>query len=350
MQSFTGDARLLDLVPGKVTRLLSSADVGRGLEGLHVAQMPSLLGQLATRARVQSIKASSALEGVVVPDDQRADRIIKRGASQLRGRSEQELAGYRDAVDYIWQGDWRPVNVGLVLHLHRLLLGHTEVGGGAFKTEDNLVVDRTPGGDNVRFRPVSARETPGQTGELIARYTAARVADAHHPLLLIGMAVLDLLVIHPFEDGNGRVARVLTSALLADAGYGVGRYVSLEQLIAETPDGYYDSLLASTHHWHDGEHDPWPWLTYFVGRIGLAYEVFEQRAAADVADSGGKRDRVKRYVLEQAPARFRIADVRTSLPGVSDGTIRNALGDLRGEGRIASDGTGRGAVWTRLQP
>lgn len=348
MQSFAGDGRILDLVPGKLTRLLSSADVGRGLEELHVAQMPSLLGQLATRARVQSIKASSALEGVVVPDEQRADRIIGRGASQLRGRSEQELAGYRDAVDYIWQADWRPVNTGLVLHLHRLLLGHTAVGGGAFKTEDNLVVDRTPQGDEIRFHPVSARETPWSTEELIARYTAARVADEHHPLLLIGLAVLDLLVIHPFEDGNGRVARVLTSALLADAGYGVGRYVSLEQLIADAPDGYYDSLLASTHHWHEGEHDPWPWLTYFIGRIGVAYAIFGQRAAADGTDGGGKRERVKRYVLEQAPTRFRIADVRTSLPGVSDGTIRNAFSDLRREGRIVSDGTGRGAVRTRL--
>lgn len=346
MRSFERNAATLQQVPGALTRVLSTADVGRGLEGLHVSRMPGLLTQLALRARVQSIKASSALEGVVVADEQRADRIIGHGARSLRGRSEQELAGYRDALDYVWQSDWRPLNVGLVLHLHRLLLAHTAATGGAFTVEDNLVVDRHHnGGEEVRFRPVSARETPWFTEELVSRYVAQREQDKHHPLLLVGLAVLDLLVIHPFEDGNGRVARILANALLSEAGYGVARYVSLEQLVAESADDYYASLLASTHGWHEGVHDPWPWLTYFVRLLGGAYSLFEQRSAS--ADSGGKRDRVKRYVLEQAPSRFRISDVRASLPGISDGTIRNALDDLRTEGTVDVDGPGRGATWFR---
>jgi Fic family protein len=348
VRSFDEDAALLHQVPGGLTRALARADVGRGLEGLHVSQMPGLLQQLAFSARVQSIKASSALEGVVVADELRADRIIGRGAANLRGRSEQELAGYRDALDYVWQYDWRPLNVGLVLHLHRLLLAHTVVPGGTFKSEDNLVVDRLPDGrQEIRFQPVSARNTPWFTEELLGRYLAQREADEHHPLLLIGLAVLDLLVIHPFEDGNGRVARILTNALLSEAGYGVARYVSLEQLIAESADGYYASLLASTRGWHEAEHDPWPWLTYFVGQVGDAYGLFEQRAASGTG-GGGKRGRVKQYVLQQAPARFRISDVRASLPGISDGTIRNALDDLRDERKVDVDGPGRGATWFRL--
>lgn len=347
MRSFERDAAVLSQVPAAVTRTLATADVGRGLEGLHVAQLPGTLQQLAFRARVQSVTASSALEGVVVPDVQRAERIIARGAKNLRGRSEQELAGYRDALDYVWQSDWRPINVGLVLHLHRLLLAHTASVGGTWKAEDNLVVDRlTDGRQQVRFHPVSARETPWSTQELVTRYVAQRHADVHHPLLLIGLAVLDLLVIHPFQDGNGRVARVLTNALLAEAGYGVARYVSLEQLVAESADEYYASLLASTHGWHQGKHDPWPWLAYFVRQVGSAYVLFEQQAATS-AGGGSKRDRVKRYVLEQAPARFRIADVRTSLPGISDGTIRNAFDDLRAAGRVEVNGPGRGATWRR---
>ncbi len=249
----------------------------------------------------------------------------------------------------MWQADWRPLNVGFVLHLHRLLLGRTAAAGlgGRFKDEDNLVVDKHPDGRRtVRFRPVPASATPSFSAELVDRYIAEREADEHHPLLLVGLFVLDLLVIHPFEDGNGRVARIVTNALLDDAGYGVARYVSLEQLVADSADEYYDTLLASTHRWHDGRHDPWPWLDYFVRQVGAAYGLFEQRAATAGA-SGSKRDRVKDYVLHHAPRSFRIADVRTALPGISDGTIRLALDDLRAAGRIDVDGPGRGATWTR---
>ena len=168
--------------------------------------MPGLLTELADRARVQSITASSAIEGVIVADADRAQRIINRQATTLRNRSEQELAGYRDAQDYLFQQDWRPLNAGLILHLHRLLFAHTAVPGGAFKTEDNLVVDRSPDGSTtVRFKPVSAASTPFAIDDLIERYKDAVAAGEHHPVLLSGLFILDLLVIHPFEDGNGRV-------------------------------------------------------------------------------------------------------------------------------------------------
>lgn len=349
VRSFDAGAALLDRVPGPVARALSRADVGRGAEAMHTAQLPALLQQLALRARVQSIKASSALEGVVVASDDRADRIIGSSGGTLRTRSEQELAGYRDALDYVWRPGWGPVDVGLVLHLQRLLLAHTVSAGGSFKTEDNLVVDRAPDGSHVvRFRPVSARDAPSATDQLLRAFVAERDADRHHPLLLIGLTVLDLLVIHPFEDGNGRVARVLTNALLSDAGYGVARYVSLEQLIADSADEYYATLLSSTHGWHTAEHDPWPWLDYFVRQVGLAYAHFAERVASTTGAGASKRARVRRFVLEQAPGRFRISDVRAVVLGVGDGTIRNALNDLRAEGKVEVDGPGRGAMWTRL--
>lgn len=198
----------------------------------------------------------------------------------------------------------------------------------------------------MRVKPVSASQTPGFTDELIARYVAERIADVHHPLLLAGLAVLDFLVIHPFEDGNGRVARILTNALLSEAGYGVARYVSLEQLVADSADDYYATLLASTHGWHEGSHDPWPWLGYLVRQVREGYTLFERRAA-DARSTGSKRARVHDYVVHQAPQTFRIADIRAALPGVSDGTIRNALDDLRAEGRVDVDGLGRDATWTR---
>jgi Fic family protein len=347
LRSFADLDELIGLVPAQVVTRLSAIDFGRGSEALYRDQMPGLLTELADRARIQSITASSAIEGVIVADTGRAQRIINRQVTTLRNRSEQELAGYRDAQDYLFQQDWRPLNAGLILHLHRLLFAHTAVPGGAFKTEDNLVVDRSPDGSTtVRFKPVSAASTPFAIDDLIKRYEHAVAAGEHHPVLLSGLFVLDLLVIHPFVDGNGRVARLLTSVMLSEHGYTVGHYVSLEQTIAESADAYYQALLDSTHGWHQGTADPWPWLGYFTSMIAGAYKVFADRAAA-AQTPGTKQERVREHILRHASATFRIADIRTAVPGVSDQTIRLVLEQLRKEGRVRADGTGRSATWTR---
>jgi Fic family protein len=340
---------MIGRVPSSVVSSLRRIDIGRGSEPLYRDQLPGLLSYLANRTRIESITASSAIEGVIVPDADRADRIIAGRAKTLRTRSEQELAGYRDAQDYLFQRDWRPLNPGLLLHLHKLLFAHTAVPGGQFKTEDNLVIDRSPNGDiTVRFKPVSAAQTEFYIAELTDRYTETMAEDEHHPILLVGLFVLDLLVIHPFEDGNGRVARALTSALLERADYTVGRYVSLEQAIAQNADPYYQSLLESTDGWHDDQADPWPWLSYFTGILATAYETFASRAASARSD-GSKQDRVRDYVLNHAHLMFRVADVRAALPGISDQTIRVVLDRLRKEGRIVSEGVGRGAAWRRAR-
>jgi Fic family protein len=218
---------------------------------------------------------------------------------------------------------------------------------GAFKTEDNLVVDPSPDGTTtVRFKPVPAARTPFAIDDLIDRYEQAVATGEHHPVLLTGLFILDLLVIHPFEDGNGRVARLLTNAVLFEHGYTVGRYVSLEQAVAESADAYYQPLLESTHGWHDGAADPWPWLGYFTSVIANAYAVFADRAAA-AKTPGTKQQRIREHILRRAPVTFRLADIRTAVPGVSDQTIRLVLEQLKSEGKVRADGTGRGATWTR---
>jgi Fic family protein len=347
MRSFADLDRLIGRVPSLVVSRLSTVDVGRGSEALYQDQLPGVLNELANRARVASITMSSAIEGVVVDDKARERRIIRGDETRLRTRSEQELAGYRDTLDYLFRQDWRPLGVGLLLHLHRLLFAHTEMRGGSFKAEDNLVVERAPDGiTTVRFRPVPAAETEFYVKELVQRYGDAAGSARHHPVLLAGIFVLDLSVIHPFEDGNGRVARAITNALLADAGYGAVRYVSLEQLIAESADDYYQALLDSTHGWHQDKNDPWPWLEYFVGILAEAYRIFARRAAAE-RPAGSKQERVRDYVVRSAPPIFRVADVRDALPGISDQTIRIVLGEMRREGVVTPDGVGRGAVWRR---
>ena len=208
MLSFAVLDQVLGSVPGALVMRLSRIDTGRGREQLYRNQLPQLLTELAARARVASITASSALEGVVVPDQARAQQIIEGKAATLRNRSEQEFAGYRAALDYLFNEDWRPLNVGLLLHMHRLLWARTNAVRGEFKDDDNLVVDRSPDGTSeIRFVPVPAKLTPEYTKELVDRYNQAIAEGEYHPVLLIGLFVLDLLTIHPFTDGNGRVVR-----------------------------------------------------------------------------------------------------------------------------------------------
>lgn len=347
MRSFAELDTLIGAVPFDVVRDLSGVDTGRGSELLFRDKLPALLTSLADRARVASIEASSAIEGVVVKNEVRAAEILAGRSSRLRTRSEQELAGYRAALDYLYAEDWRPLNVGLLQHLHRLLFQYTNSPGGAFKRTANVVVDRLADGTTLpRFTPVSAVETPYFTQELVRRFDEKLKEARHHPVLLTGLFVLDLLTIHPFSDGNGRVARALTNVLLQDAGYSVTRYVSFETSIARTSDGYYATLLASTKGWHEGRHDPWPWLRYFVRLLAQSYEEFA-KLTSSAREGGGKQQRVRDYVLKHAPRTFQIADVRAALPGVSDQTIRLTLSQLKQQRRVTVDGVGRGARWTR---
>jgi Fic family protein len=347
MKSFEDLDTLVGTVPFAIVHGLRTVDTGRGSEALYRDKLPGLLTSLADRARVASIEASSALEGIVVEDRARAADIVGGAPGRLRNRSEQELGGYRAALDYLYREQWRPLNVGLVLHLHRLLFQYTEIPGGQFKQVENLVVDKMPDGSKVkRFTPVSAASTPRYLQELIARYLSAQDADRHHPVILTGLFVLDLLTIHPFIDGNGRVTRALTNVLLQDSGYDVTRYTSLETSIAKSADAYYAALLASTQRWHEARHDPWPWLRYFVGLVAGSYDDFTTLTSRARAGSN-KQDRVRDYVLHHAPRTFQIADVRAALPGVSDQTIRIVLNQMKSDGSVDPDAVGRGATWTK---
>ncbi len=184
--------------------------------------------------------------------------------------------------------------------------------------------------------------------ELVARTNTALSDNETHPFLIVAAFALDLLCIHPFTDGNGRVARLATTRLLQRAGYAVGKYVSVEQLIYETKDEYYRSLEASTKDWFDdGQHTAWPWAGYLLGRLDAAYTRFGTCVAA-ATGRGTKQERVRDFVLLQAPTTFTIADIRRTVPGISDNTIRLVLSELKNEDLIANNGTGRNASWHRV--
>lgn len=332
---------------------LARIDVGRGREGLYRDQLPQLLDALAEATRVESITASSAIEGVVVETGRIAGLVAEDAARRrLRNRNEREFAGYRDAMDEISrETDPYVLTVPYVLHLHRLLFGHTDGGDGRLKTEQNLIVSYAHGHREVLFTPPSPKETEFLLRDLFDRYRQAAFDQAAHPILLIGALVLDFLAIHPVADGNGRLARLITTHELLRHDYSVSRYVSIEQRMLETKDAYYDAIHASQRHWHDGTHDVWPWIGYLVDVLVSAYDDFETRVVTrrNLA-AGSKQDQVRRYILDHAPAVFRLRDIRSALPGISDPTIKRVLADLRRDGAIElvdARASGRLSAWRR---
>lgn len=330
---------------------LARIDVGRGREGMYRDQLPQLLEALADVARVESITASSAIEGVVV-EAGRVRGLVAESAvpRRFRNRNEREFAGYRDAIDEITRSPFLEVlSVPYVLHLHRLLFSHTDSGGGRLKSEQNLIVSYEHGHREVLFTAPSPKETEFLLPELFERYRQAVATQAAHPILLIGALVLDFLAIHPVADGNGRLARLLTTHALLERGYEVARYVSVEQRMFATKDAYYDALYASQRHWHEGNHDVWPWVAYLVDVLAAAYDDFEGRVAARRSLAvGTKQEQVRRYILDHAGPTFQFRDVRAALPGIGDPTIKRVLATLRQEGAIElQEATGRQASWRR---
>lgn len=347
MQSFVDIDRTFSEQPRELGPLLARIDTGRGREGLFADQMPELLAQLTEDARIASITASNAIEGVVV-EGERAEQLAE-GSKRYRNRNEREFAGYRDATDELMRLDaHEPLTVPHVLHLHRLLFAHSGGRGGHLKSDQNQIVSYEGGHREVVFEPTPPDQTEFQLNELLVRYQAAQDDQAAHPLVLVGAMILDFLAVHPVADGNGRLARLLTTHELLAHGYGVARYVSVEQRIYESKHAYYAALYEAQRHWHQGEHEIWPWITYLVRILASAYRDFEERVASARAQGGNKQERVREHILEHAGATFRRRDVERALPGVSEATVRLVLAELRTEGKIKSEGAGRASRWRRL--
>lgn len=333
--------------PREIGPILARIDVGKGRERLFEGQTPELLRELCEHARIASITASNAIEGLVL-DGGRAERIAE-GARRYRSRSEREFAGYRDAADMLMRlEEYEPLTVPFVLHLHRLLFQNIDGNGGHLKTDQNPIVSHERGRREVIFTPPAPKDTEFLLAELLARYEDAKREGHTHPLLLIGALILDLLAIHPVADGNGRLARLLTTHELLAQGYGVARYVSIEQRVYESKNAYYASLYESQRNWHEGEHDIWPWISYLTRILAEAYDDFERRVAAESPNKGSKQDRVRAYILAQAPEEFRRRDVERALPGVSLATIRLVLNELRDAGKVRPQGSGPGARWHKI--
>ncbi|MEA5075095.1 MAG: Fic family protein [Coriobacteriia bacterium] len=342
--------------PGRLERMSISMTTVRsiallgefkGRQQLFERQSPQLLEALRDLARVQSIESSNRIEGIVVAGDRVAAIAAEKSAP--KNRSEQEIAGYRDALATVHANSANMrVTPGLILQLHRDMYAFTPVRGGAWKSAPNDIVDVLADGTHrLRFQPVAPAAIEPAIRELIDGYSRVVDREEVDPLISVPAFVLDFLCIHPFTDGNGRISRILNLLLLYQTGFEVGRYVSLERIIEDSKETYYESLEASSQGWHEGEHDLVPWLEYSHGVLIAAYVEFEQRVGKAGSGRGAKSQRVAECI-HHMPQTFRYADVERACPGVSRPTIVRVLGQLRDKGEIRCVKGGRDAAWERL--
>ncbi len=349
MASFVSLEDHFGSIPATTVGMLTAADRAAGRQQAYAQRRPEQLEALRRVAIVESTEASNAIENIHA-SHARIEKLIDRTA-EPRDRSEQEIAGYRYVLDLLHADaeriDFEP---RFVEQLHGYLARYTgDSSAGYWKGLDNTVEEQAPDGTKrVRFVPVSAAQTPAAMEQLHREFNEAWHAGRYHHLLLTAAYVLDFLVIHPFRDGNGRMSRLISLWLLYRGGYEVGRYISLERLIQESKETYYDALQRSTAGWHGGAHDLRPWTEYFLGTINAAYAELESRTSV-IEGSSSKRMLVKRFVATSLSSEFRVADVRRAAPGVSDSTIEKVLSELKHQGIIERIGAGRGSRWRRLR-
>jgi len=318
----------------------------RGKQQLFSRQSPEVLESLRRIAIVESGESSNRLEGITAPRD-RIEALMQDNTAP-RDRSEQEIAGYRDVLNHIHINHARiDFSPSTVLQSHAMMMKYVSPEGGHWKTRDNVIIERYPDGSRrIRFRPVAASGTEEAMTQLVDRYHDAVYRDGREPLVVVPLAILDFLCIHPFEDGNGRCSRLLTVLLLYHQGYDVGRYISLERVFEQTQESYYDTLERCSQGWHEGEHDTFPWMSYFWGVLLAAYREFENRVGAIRTGKGAKAERI-RNAVERTLGPFRAADIEAECPGVSHEWVRRILRELRDKGVIKIHGRGPGARWVK---
>ncbi|MFQ5760675.1 MAG: Fic family protein [Acidiferrobacterales bacterium] len=321
----------------------------RGKQALYFQQSPEVLETLRRVATIESTESSPRIEGIVIPH-RRVEDLVLRSAAPTN-RSEQEVAGYRDALQLIHEsGRDMPFSINVILQLHTIMYRYLPMPGGGWKQTNNDIVEKNPDGSirRVRFSPTPAHLTASAMADLVSRYVAAIDRRLQDPLVIVPLTVFDFLCIHPFTDGNGRIARLLTLLLLYHFDYQVGRYISIERVYEETRETYYEALEASSQHWHESRHEVHAWLNYFWGMLLRAYAEFEERVGTIRTGRGSKTARVREAVTRRMGP-FSISDIEADCPGISRDMIRNVLRQMRDEKLIASMGKGRAAKWTKAE-
>lgn len=334
------------LLTPEIVTMLTQIHEYKGEQTLFIEAKEDSLSQLVEIAKIQSTEYSNKIEGIYTSDD-RLKALVK-DKTRPRTRNEQEIAGYRDVLNTIHENhDYIPVKAPVILQLHRDLYKFEGYDiGGKYKTADNVIEEEDcDGNKTIRFKPVAAWETAPAMDVLCMTFDQAIATGQIDPLLLIPMFILDFLCIHPFNDGNGRMSRLLTLLLLYRAGYIVGKYISIEKLIEDTKVSYYECLQGSSIGWHEEKNDYEPFVKYMLGIILGAYREFSSRVRLLTIVGMSKPDRV-REIIKNTLGTITKSEIVKKCPDISQITVQRALADLLETEEIIKIGGGRYTKYT----
>ena len=327
----------------EIVSYISKIHEYKGKQELFLRQKPVELTRLIEVAKAQSTEASNRIEGIVTTSSRL--KQLMNDKTTPKNRDEEEILGYRNVLNLVHENfDAIPVRRNYILQMHKELLKYTNFSyGGQFKTTPNEIDMVTEAGEKiVLFRPLAPYETPDAIDQICEQYQKELDRGVVDELILIPCFLLDFLCIHPFNDGNGRMSRLITLLLLNRCGYLVGQYISIEKAIADTKEAYYDSLQRADQNWHEGQIDPKPFIKYMLGVILACYREFERRVT--IAHAEGTRstsyDIVKACVTERI-GKFTKLEVLTLCPSLGSSSVESALKKLVDEGYLVRIGSGR---------
>ena len=347
MHEFDFINRPKDLLTPEVVSILTRLHECRGRQELFIEAEADVLTALLEVAKIQSTGSSNRIEGIYTTDE-RLNALVQEKVKP-RNRNEEEISGYRDVLATIHESyEYIAPRPNNILQLHRDLYSFSSSAvGGVYKNSDNIIAEKhADGTETVRFRPVPAFQTADAMLNLCARFNDAIEAGTYDPLLLMPVFILDFLCIHPFNDGNGRMSRLLTLLLLYRAGFIVGKYISIEMLIEKSKDSYYEALQASSQNWHENGNDYLPFLKYMLGVVVKAYNEFEDRVEYIHHRKMSKADRIK-ALIEKTPGKISKKDIAMACPDISVTTIERTLAELVATGFIEKVGVGRASAYVK---
>lgn len=347
MHEFDFINRPKDLLTPEVVSILTRLHECRGRQELFIEAEADVLTALLEVAKIQSTGSSNRIEGIYTTDE-RLNALVQEKVKP-RNRNEEEISGYRDVLATIHESyEYIAPRPNNILQLHRDLYSFSSSAvGGVYKNSDNIIAEKhADGTETVRFCPVPAFQTADAMLNLCTRFNDAIEAGTYDPLLLMPVFILDFLCIHPFNDGNGRMSRLLTLLLLYRAGFIVGKYISIEMLIEKSKDSYYEALQASSQNWHENGNDYLPFLKYMLGVVVKAYNEFEDRVEYMHHRKMSKADRIK-ALIEKTPGKISKKDIAMACPDISVTTIERTLAELVATGFIEKVGVGRASAYVK---
>ncbi len=332
----------------EVIGLVASIYRYQGKQELYLKQKPKELNKLIEIAKIQSTEASNEIEGIVTTSV-RLKQLMEEKTSP-RNRNEQEIAGYRDVLNIIHDSfDAIPISKNYILQMHKIMFSHMNnpIAGQTKNVQNYISATYPDGHTEVIFTPLTPFETPEALDKICNEYNKVIGNLELEPLIAIPIFIHDFLCIHPFNDGNGRMSRLLTTLLLYRSGFYVGKYISLEALIAKNKSAYYDTLRQAGVDWHEENEDVLPFVKYLLGTILAAYKQFEDRFSI-IEEKLPAVELVRKATLQKL-GRFTKQDIREFCPSLSVSSIEGALRKLIDEGEIKREGVGRATKYIRLK-